>query len=52
MYVCIRSTVLDMNRMESKATNATKVFFETDVRLKFHEEFSDNLFIFTTVATH
>ena len=37
----IRSTVLDMSQTESKAT-----------RSKFHEESSDNLFIFTTVATH
>jgi hypothetical protein len=38
--MCNRSTVLGMNQTESKAT-----------RLKFHEESSDNLFIFTTVAT-
>ena len=39
-YIGSRSTVLDMNQMESKAT-----------RSKFHEESCDNLFIFTTVAT-
>ena len=41
IYSYTRSTVPDMNRTESKAT-----------RSKFHKESCDNLFIFTTVATH